>query len=207
MKITRRQIRRMIREAMQARYDHPVYGTVSDEEAEKLATHVGRIWKQVGPGQYKAEDDPYWSSPAGKIEKEMRALKLKIKSFMDQLKDVQENGPAPDDPPGVVKILKKSIMDDSRKFEKLQADLEAESRKGTTASRFPPTQMAISEASFADEERAERDLMAQIEEDVEELTRFIVMRSEEIGGPFRGPGIRKRAFELVLQIIREDYRG
>ena len=69
----------------------------------------------------------------------------------------------------------------------------------------------IKEANFADverarnEERSEAECKARVEDDVEELARFIVMRSEEIGGPFRAPGIRKRAFERVLEIIREDY--
>lgn len=211
MKITRRRLRRIVKEAMQARYDHPVYGTVSDEEAEQLATNVGRMFKRVGPGQYKAVDDPYWSSPAGKIEKEMRALKLKIKSFMDQLKDVQENGPRPGDPPSVEKILKKSIMDDTRKFKKLQADLEAESRKGTPASRFPPTQMAVSEASSkitrkqlrriireavhgADPRETARDIMRHydsIASDVGEIyVDDLIDHWYGQGNPEPGPGVR-----------------
>jgi hypothetical protein len=47
---------------------------------------------------------------------------------------------------------------------------------------------------------------ADVEERIEELAQFIVMDSERIGGRFRGPGLRKRAFQKVLEIIREDYK-
>ena len=48
--------------------------------------------------------------------------------------------------------------------------------------------------------------LADVEERIEDLARFIVMESERIGGRFRGPGLRKRAFQNVLEIIREDYK-
>jgi len=47
---------------------------------------------------------------------------------------------------------------------------------------------------------------ADVEERIEELAQFIVMDSERIGGRFRGTGLRKRAFQKVLEIIREDYK-
>ncbi len=48
--------------------------------------------------------------------------------------------------------------------------------------------------------------LADVEERIEELAQFIVMESERIGGRFRAPGLRKRAFQSILEIIREDYR-
>jgi hypothetical protein len=54
-----------------------------------------------------------------------------------------------------------------------------------------------------DEEAETRVLMADIEEQVEDLVRFVQMEAERIGGGFRGPGIKARALKLLADIIHE----
>tara|TARA_R100000152_G_C6647727_1_gene90263 strand:- start:325 stop:600 length:276 start_codon:yes stop_codon:yes gene_type:complete len=56
-----------------------------------------------------------------------------------------------------------------------------------------------------DEETESRIFMADVEEQMESLVRFVVEESERIGGGFRGPGIKARAFKLIANIIH-DYR-
>jgi len=56
-----------------------------------------------------------------------------------------------------------------------------------------------------DEETESRIFMADVEEQMESLARFVVEESERIGGGFRGPGIKARAFKLLANIIH-DYR-
>ena len=62
------------------------------------------------------------------------------------------------------------------------------------------------DGTVSDNEDAETFVFfADVEERIEDLAQFIVMESERIGGRFRAPGLRKRAFQKVLEIIREDY--
>jgi len=53
-----------------------------------------------------------------------------------------------------------------------------------------------------DNERA--IFMADVEEQAEELVRFIQMEAQRIGGGFRGPGIKSQALKLVAEIIHES---
>lgn len=58
------------------------------------------------------------------------------------------------------------------------------------------------DGTISDNEDEERAIfMLDIEEQAEELVRFIQMESERIGGDFRGPGIRKEAYRLLAEII------
>jgi len=58
------------------------------------------------------------------------------------------------------------------------------------------------DGTISDDEDNERAIfMNDIEEQAEELVRFIQMESERIGGDFRGPGIRKEAYRLLAEII------
>ena len=58
------------------------------------------------------------------------------------------------------------------------------------------------DGTISDGEDNERAIfMNDIEEQAEELVRFIQMESERIGGDFRGPGIRKEAYRLLAEII------
>ena len=54
-----------------------------------------------------------------------------------------------------------------------------------------------------DEEAEERVLMADIEEQMEDLIRFAQMEADRIGGGFRGPGLRARALKLMAELIHE----
>ena len=51
------------------------------------------------------------------------------------------------------------------------------------------------------EDEQEEDLLAEIEHKIDLLVDLIRERSIEIGGSFRGPGIRYRAFQLLSQKI------
>jgi hypothetical protein len=53
-----------------------------------------------------------------------------------------------------------------------------------------------------DNERA--IFMAGVEEQAEELVRFIQMEAERIGGGFRSPGIRREALRIVADIIHGE---
>ena len=58
------------------------------------------------------------------------------------------------------------------------------------------------DGTISDDEDNERDLlMAEVEEQMEELVRFIQMEAERIGGGFRSPGIKKQAYRLAAEII------
>ena len=58
------------------------------------------------------------------------------------------------------------------------------------------------DGTISDNEDNERAIfLDDIEEQAEELVRFIQMESERIGGGFRGPGIRKEAYRLLAEII------
>ena len=60
------------------------------------------------------------------------------------------------------------------------------------------------DGTISDDEDNERDLlMAEVEEQVEELIMFIQMEAQRIGGGFRGPGIKRQAYKLVAQMLRE----
>ena len=48
-----------------------------------------------------------------------------------------------------------------------------------------------------------RILMADVEEQLEELVRFAIEESDRIGGQFRGPGIRKRALRMMSELLHE----
>ena len=58
------------------------------------------------------------------------------------------------------------------------------------------------DGTISDDEDNERAIfMNDIEEQAEELVRFIQMEAERIGADFRGPGIRKEAYRLLAEII------
>ena len=50
-----------------------------------------------------------------------------------------------------------------------------------------------------DEDR--RIFFRDVEERIEDLTRFVLRESHRIGGRFRGPGIRKRAFQRIQEEV------
>ena len=52
-----------------------------------------------------------------------------------------------------------------------------------------------------DEEDLEDDLMMEIEIEIDRLIQHIRIQAEEIGGGFRGPGIRSRALKLLADKI------
>lgn len=58
----------------------------------------------------------------------------------------------------------------------------------------------------ADEEEARDDFMADVEMQIDELVNFINTSSADIGGGFRGPGIKAEAYELLLSKIPARYR-
>ena len=56
----------------------------------------------------------------------------------------------------------------------------------------------------ADEDNERAIFMADVEEQAEELVRFIQMEAERIGGGFRAPGIRREALRIVADIIHGE---
>mgnify|MGYP001241342021 CR=1 FL=1 len=48
-----------------------------------------------------------------------------------------------------------------------------------------------------------RIFLADIEEQIEDLVRFVQMEADRIGGGFRGPGLKKRAFKILADIVHE----
>ena len=61
------------------------------------------------------------------------------------------------------------------------------------------------DGTISDDEDNERDIfMADVEEQAEELVRFIQMEAERIGGGFRSPGIRREALRIVADVIHGE---
>ena len=56
----------------------------------------------------------------------------------------------------------------------------------------------------ADEDNERAIFMADVEEQAEELVRFIQMEAERIGGGFRSPGIRREALRIVADVIHGE---
>ena len=52
-----------------------------------------------------------------------------------------------------------------------------------------------------DEDEARHDLLAEVEMQVDELIEFVRASASRIGGPFRSPGIRKEALQLMAEKI------
>jgi len=52
-----------------------------------------------------------------------------------------------------------------------------------------------------DERSKRKDLLYNVEKQTRELITYIVSESENIGGSFRSPGIRKQCFDLIFNII------
>ena len=52
-----------------------------------------------------------------------------------------------------------------------------------------------------DEEDLEDDLMMEVEIEIDNLIQHIRIQAEQIGGGFRGPGIRARALKLLADKI------
>ena len=58
------------------------------------------------------------------------------------------------------------------------------------------------DGTISDDEDAQREaFLVEVEDQAEELVRFIQMEAERIGGDFRSPGIRKQAYMLVAELI------
>ena len=53
----------------------------------------------------------------------------------------------------------------------------------------------------ANEDAEIRAFLSEVEDMVEDLTRFVLRESHRIGGRFRGPGIRKRAFQRIQEEV------
>jgi predicted transcriptional regulator len=61
-----------------------------------------------------------------------------------------------------------------------------------------------SDGSVSMDEDARRvKMLANVSDRIHDLTQYIFDESEEIGGGFRSPGIRKQAFDLMANKIRE----
>ena len=56
-----------------------------------------------------------------------------------------------------------------------------------------------------DEASRENALLSFVESELEDLVRHVHEEAAEIGGGFRGPGLRKRALDLMAEILH-DYR-
>jgi len=72
------------------------------------------------------------------------------------------------------------------------------------------TKKTVSEANpdgtiSGDEDNERSLLMAEVEEQLNEILDYIITESQRIGGPFRGPGIKKQAFRLLADMIH-SYR-
>jgi len=52
-----------------------------------------------------------------------------------------------------------------------------------------------------DEDEARENFLADVEIQIDELIQYVLSASEQIGGPFRGPGIRHEAFRLIAEKI------
>ena len=53
----------------------------------------------------------------------------------------------------------------------------------------------------SDEDEQREDLMAHVELQLNELIDHVIGESERIGGSFRSPGIKQRAFRLMADMI------
>lgn len=85
---------------------------------------------------------------------------------------------------------------ESRKISKRQLKRIIKEEKARIIQEMNP------DGTISDDEDSERAiLMNEVEEQAEELVRFIQMESERIGGDFRGPGIRKEAYRLLAEIV------
>ena len=73
-------------------------------------------------------------------------------------------------------------------------------------SRLTKVREAKADGTISSNEDNERALlMAEVEETVEDLVRFIQTEAERIGGGFRSPGIKRQALKLAVDILH-DYR-
>ena len=60
------------------------------------------------------------------------------------------------------------------------------------------------DGTISGDEDAEREaLMADVEEQMFDLIQHVYGEAERIGGSFRSPGIKKSAYELMSNMIRE----
>ena len=58
------------------------------------------------------------------------------------------------------------------------------------------------DGTISDNEDAEIEgFLNEVEDQAEELVRFVQMEAERIGGSFRSPGYRSQAYKLVAEII------
>ena len=53
----------------------------------------------------------------------------------------------------------------------------------------------------ANEDAEIKAFLSEVEDTIEDLTRFVLLESQRIGGRFRGPGIRKRAFQRIQEEV------
>ena len=54
----------------------------------------------------------------------------------------------------------------------------------------------------ADEDDLREDLMASVEMEIDSLIDYINTQANDIGGPFRAPGIKRQALRLLADKIR-----
>jgi len=72
-------------------------------------------------------------------------------------------------------------------------------------SRITRLAEARSDGTISGNEEADRRIfLADVEEQMDELIRFVRMEAERIGGGFRGPGIKAQALKLLAEIIHEE---
>ncbi len=56
-----------------------------------------------------------------------------------------------------------------------------------------------------DEDALQENFMADVEIQIDELIQYVLSTSEQIGGRYRGPGIRHEAFRMLAVKIQEMY--
>ena len=72
-------------------------------------------------------------------------------------------------------------------------------------SRLTKVREARADGTISGNEEAERRVfLADVEERMDDIIRFVRMESERIGGGFRGPGIKRQALKLLAEIIHEE---
>lgn len=152
-----------------------IVSTADTAEMKALATDVG-----LGPNFQEYYLDAPNSKYTNKLHKKIRKY---LKIFSQE--GIYESN----------KMKKKlNYRDITRQF--LQGQIQDESRLQESKN--------ISEANedgtvSADEDEQYADMMASVEIRIDELIEFIKQESSRIGGPFRGPGMRKRALALVIE--------
>ena len=197
MKITKRQLRRIIKEEKTHLYESPephawakaMYGTPDRDEEGQTIIYLSK------------DDHPTSSSFEGELPQEWD-----WDETYDGLQWIVYTGQSAGTRPDPIQHGDPRVSPE----EFWSAHGRTESKKITRAhlqkiikeEKARIIQEMNPDGTISDNEDNERAIfMNDIEEQAEELVRFIQMESERIGGDFRGPGIRKEAYRLLAEII------